>query len=379
MPNSPAKSKRTALVLQGGGARGAYHVGVLKAVAQITGKRRSPFQIVCGSSVGAINAASIAVASNDFQRGAKHLETLWRSLTCASIYDTRALPLLMTSSRWAMSLMFGHLGFKATGGLLNYDALFQMLQREFNADYLTRAIRSGALHALCITASSYNEGKAVTFFQGRREIEGWSRARRRGEATELSPEHLLASAALPFAFAPVRLADGYFGDGALRSTSPLSPAIHTGAERILVIATRDDVPDPKPLHPSDKGPGIGAMAGHALDILFNDSLEADHERMTRINQTIRLLTPDALAKTPLKVIDTILLSPSQDVRGIAKAHADELPPAIRILMRSIGSRGGDGRMESYLMFEPGYTGALIDLGYADTMGRAAEITEFLAD
>jgi NTE family protein len=370
-------SGRIALVLQGGGARGAYHVGVIKAIAEITGARRSPFQIVCGSSVGAINAASVAMAAMDFHTGATRLDRLWRSLHCTSVYDARPVPLLLRSSRWAMTLVLGHLGLRMTGGLLDYRPLHDLLKREFSQKTLTHAIRAKALHALCITTSSYAEGTSITFFQGDASIQPWARARRRGEAAQIAPEHILASAALPLAFAPVQLNGGYYGDGALRSTSPLSPAIRAGADKVLVIATRDGFVGPRPTLATPASPSIGEIMGHALDILFNDNLEADVERTERINHTLSLLSDAAKEQTPLRRIQAATVSPSRDLRDIARQHAQELPLSIRLLMRSIGYSGGDGRIESYLMFEPGYVGALIDLGYADTMAQAARIEAFL--
>jgi NTE family protein len=381
MPNLSEPVKKTALVLQGGGARGAYHVGAIKAIAEITERRRSPFKIVCGASVGSINAASIAVASNDFQAGARHLEDLWRSLNSSSIFNTRAIPLLITALRWAMTPIFTRLGFPTRGGLLDCEPLRLLLQREFNRSHLRSAIRTGSLHALSITASSYKRGEAVAFFEGVKEIEEWSRSRRRGTRTKISADHILASAALPFAFAPVKLEADYYGDGSLRLTSPLSPAIHLGADRILVITTRDGNTAPRANgeRGAEESPSIGEMAGHALDILFNDSLEADHERMTRINQTISLVSPEARQKSPLRVIETVLLKPSRDMRDVAKAHAKQVPWAIRFLLQSLGPKNGDGRIESYLMFEPDYIGALIDMGYADTMNRADAILDLLRD
>ncbi|NSY38516.1 patatin-like phospholipase family protein [Leisingera sp. ANG59] len=377
MPDTPSQSKKIALVLQGGGARGAYQVGALKAIAELSAQQRSPFQIICGASAGAINAASIAAASNSFQNGVQHTEKLWRSLRCNSIFDTRALPLLLTSLHWAGTLLFGHLGLRATGGFLDYSALRALLEREFNHRHLQRAIRSGALHAFCITASSYSEGKAVTFFDGHKDIAGWTRARRRGERTKIGPDHLLASSALPFAFAPVRIGGGFLGDGSLRLTSPLSPAIHTGASRIVVIATRDQGTAGMRSRPEQDSPSIGEIAGHALDILFNDNLESDYERLSRVNHTLSLLSPEARQQTPLRIIEALLLSPSRDLRETAVAHASEMPQAVRLLIRSMGGRHGDGRLESYLLFEPGYIGALIQLGYADTMDRAGEVLAFL--
>lgn len=372
-------SGKIALVLQGGGARGAYHVGVIKAIAEITGARRSPFQIVCGSSVGAINAASVAMAAIDFQGGSARLEALWRSLRCHSIYDARPVPLLLKSSRWAMTLVLGHLGARMTGGLLDYRPLHALLTREFNQKHLSRAIEAKDLHALCITASSYGAGTSVTFFQGDASIRPWARARRRGEHALIEPEHILASAALPLAFAPVQVNGDFFGDGALRSTSPLSPAIRTGADKVLVIATRDGFLDTRENRRVMNTPSVGEILGHALDIVFNDNLEADVERTERINHTISLLSQEAREQTPLRIIRAKTVSPSRDLRRVAKRNAHELPRSIRLLMRSIGYSGGDGRLESYLMFEPGYVGALIDLGYQDAMADAIGIQEFLAD
>ncbi|SIS95536.1 NTE family protein [Roseivivax lentus] len=372
-------SEKTALILQGGGARGAYHVGTLKAIAEITKARISPFHIVCGSSVGAINAASIAVMSRDFQAATRHLETLWRALHCDSIYETGGLPLFVNSSRWAATMMFGFLGLRSTGGFLDYAPLRRLLESEFNRPQLERAIKTGALHALAITASSYDQGNAVSFYEGVDEIRDWTRARRMGRRTKIGPEHLLASSALSFAFPPVRIENEYFGDGALRSNSPLSPAIHTGAERILVIGTRDTKHERPPDDTGSHPPTFGEVAGHALDILFNDNLELDYERMERINKTLSLLTDEARKKTPLKPIRPLLLTPSQDVRDLARPHAQDLPRAVRILMRSAGAWRKDGRLESYLMFEPAYVGSLIDLGHADTLARADEIEAFFVN
>jgi NTE family protein len=376
---SLSEPKKTALVLQGGGARGAYQVGAIKAIAEITQRRLSPFKIVCGASVGAINAASIAMASNDFQAGARHIEELWRSLNSSSIFHTKAMPLFATASRWAMSPIFTRLGYPTRGGFLNYEPLKILLKREFNRAHLKRAIRTGSLHALSITASSYKRGEAVAFFEGAKEIKEWSRSRRRGTRAKISADHILASAALPFAFAPVRLESGYFGDGSLRLTSPLSPAIHLGADRILVITTRDGNTIPPTDGVIEESPSIGEMAGHALDVLFNDSLESDHERMMRINQTISLVTPEARKNSPLRAIETVLLKPSRDLRDVAKDHAKKVPWSVKFLLQSMGPKEGDGRIESYLMFEQGYIGALIDLGYTDTMNNAANIKQLLRD
>lgn len=367
---------KTGLVLQGGGARGAYQVGALRAVAEITGRRRSPFPIVCGASVGAINAAPFAAASSDFQRGMRRLEALWRSLRSHDVYETGAASLLFSGALWLRALVFRRFGFAPPRAVLDNAPLGRLLDREFDPRQVAHAIHAGTLHALCVTASSYSQGLAVTFFDGADAIEEWRRARRRGVRAVIGTRHLLASSSLPFMFAPVDIDGHFFGDGALRLTSPLSPAIRAGADRLLVIAARDGDPD------DDDGiersePTISEMVGHALDILFNDNLDADHERLRRINATVALLTPEARQKTSLRLIDTLMLHPSEDLRLVALKHAAEMPRSIRLLLRALGSRSRDGRLISYLLFEPGYTGALLDLGYADTMARREEVERFL--
>ncbi|MDA3857759.1 MAG: patatin-like phospholipase family protein [Roseovarius sp.] len=375
---SQAKAQ-AGLVLQGGGARGAYQVGALKAIAEITGSRRNPFPIISGASVGAINAAPLAAASMDFQRGVKHLETLWHGLSCDSIYETRPSAIIATSARWLWTLAFGGLGVGDPCALLDNRPLSQLLQREFQRDGIARAIRQGALRALCITASSYNGGEAVTFFEAVEDAEGWQRARRLGVRTEIQADHLMASTALPFIFAAVRVENQYFGDGSLRLTAPLSPAIRMGADRLLVIGARDGERNSGKDGETEEYPSIGDMGGHALDILFNDNLDADIERLHRINKTVQLLSPKRREESGLRFIDLITLQPSRDLRHIAGEHAHEMPRTIRLLLRSIGSWGKDGRLVSYLLFEPGYVGALIRLGYEDTMKRRDELREFLRD
>lgn len=175
----------------------------------------------------------------------------------------------------------------------------------------------------------------------------------------------------------VNIDGSYYGDGSLRLTSPLSPAINMGADRLFVIGVRDNSISEKNQDQDEEYPSIGAMGGHALDILFNDDLDADIERLTRINSTLKHLTPEGHDKVNLKFIDVMTLTPSRDLRDVAHDHAQEMPATMRMLLRSVGAWGSDTRLVSYLLFEPGYIGALIDLGYGDTVKKTDEIKEFL--
>ncbi len=366
------------LVLQGGGARGAYQAGVLKAIAEIDESGRNPFPIIAGASVGAINAAALAANCTDFPDATLRLEALWRGLHSGTVYDTRPTAIAGTSARWLWTLLAGGFGIADPCALLDNAPLRALLSERFRREGIALAIREGALDAVCVTAASYERGRSVSFFEAREDAVEWQRARRDGVRARITTDHLMASSALPFVFAPVRMTDGFYGDGALRLTSPLSPAIRLGAEKLLVIGVRDNVPDPETDGAEATFPSIGEMSGHALDILFNDNLDADVERLSRINRTLSLIPPDARDETGLRVIDVLTLNPSIDLRDLAQEHAHEMPRTIRLLMRSLGAWGRDSRLVSYLLFEPGFIGALIDLGYKDTMARADEVRGFLS-
>lgn len=366
------------LVLQGGGARGAYQAGALKAIAEIDESERNPFPIIAGASVGAINAAALAANCTDFPDATARLEGLWRSLRSDSVYDTRPTAIAGTSARWLWTIVAGGFGIADPCALLDNAPLRKLLGERFRREGIALAIRDGALDAVCVTAASYDRGRSVSFFEAREGIAEWQRARRDGVWSRITTDHLMASSALPFVFKPVRMKDGFYGDGALRLTSPLSPAIRLGAQKLMVIGVRDNTPDPEGGGTDATFPSIGEMSGHALDILFNDNLDADVERLSRINRTLTLFPPEARGRTGLRIIDVLTLNPSIDLRDLAQEHAHEMPRTIRLLMRSLGAWGRDSRLVSYLLFEPGFISALIDLGYQDTMARADEVRGFLA-
>ncbi|MEN2494934.1 MAG: hypothetical protein TECD_00844 [Hyphomicrobiaceae bacterium hypho_1] len=371
-------SGKLGLVLPGGGARGAYQVGALKAIGEILVTDHNPFQVISGASVGAVTAALLAANAERFKLGIKRLVKFWSALHCDDVYCTDLKSITLRGAHWIISLTpIASLGISNPRSFLNNDPLRVMLEKHIKFDRIKTAINNGALRAVSITASSYDRGQAVTFYQGTSDIKPWKRARREGQSTNLSIDHIMASVALPFIFPAQKISNEYFGDGSLRLTSPLSPAIHTGADKIIVISSRDSYISDVSTQKSAEYPSLGLIGGTMLDIIFMDNVDADIERTRRINRTLSLIAPREQRKTPLRDIKVVTLEPSKDLREIAMEHADSMPWTIRMLMNRLGVWGRDWRLPSFLMFEPKYCCALIELGYSDTKARSEELKSFL--
>jgi NTE family protein len=371
------EKQKTALILPGGGARGAYQVGVLKAIQEFYPRARTPFPIICGTSAGAINAAVLASHAHEYAVGIERLEHFWSSMYCARVYRTDAWTVFKSGMQWALSFALGGRLVANPRSLLNNAPLRDFLQQRFQTAGLETAIETGSLHGLTITASGYTCAAAISFFQGQADIEPWERARRHGRRKNINVDHLLASAALPLLFPAVQLGNEYFGDGGMRMLAPLSPAIHLGAERLLVITTRDEKPDPPPQQPVPY-PALGEIGGYLLDTIFMDTLNSDLNRLNRINHTLDLLPPAVKKEAGLNKIQSMVIRPSRDLREVTHEHMHEIPWAVRTLLRSLGGWGRDWRMASYLLFESAYCSELIRLGYQDGLNAREEITEFLA-
>jgi NTE family protein len=371
-------------VLPGAGARGAYQVGVLKAVAGLLPERApNPFSVICGTSAGAINAAVLAGRAAHFEAAVTDMAEVWGNFDASQVYRSDNWTMLKTSLHWLGAAVFGGLGVRNPAALLNNEPLRELLERNVRFDGIQRAIEQGHLDAVAVTASAYATARSVTFFQGRPELASWTRIRRIGRATALTVDHLLASAAAPFVFPPVQIAGEFYGDGSMRHRAPLSPAIHLGADRMLIIGVRDERPatEPPPGYTPER-PTFAHLGGYMLDTLFMDGLYTDLERLSRTNRILeqlgdRKLTGNLAALRPLH---TLVIVPGQDLRSLAAQHARELPHGVRILLRGLGASSNSGlQLVSYLLFEAGFTRALIDMGYRDAMGMEDELRAFLFD
>jgi NTE family protein len=366
----------TGLILPGGGARGAYQVGVLKAIGEITGNGANPFPVICGTSAGAINSAVLASHAHEFSKGVNKLEHFWATMVCSRVYRTDAWTVLKTGLQWALSLSLGGRLVPHPKSLLDNEPLRAFLDRALALDGIATAIEQKALRGLSITASGYTCAAAISFYEAAKDVKPWSRARRHGRPAGIEPGHLLASAALPLIFPAVRIGNEFFGDGGMRMLAPLSPAIHLGADRLLVITTRDEHPDPQPSEPVPY-PSLGEIGGYLLDTIFMDTLNADLNRLERVNRMLELLSADQLRESRFKTVDSLVIRPSRDLREVTHQHMGEIPRAVRIMLRALGGWGKDWRMASYLLFESVYCQELIRLGYQDGMARREEIKEFL--
>jgi NTE family protein len=394
-PTSHNPVLTTGLVLTGGGARAAYQVGVLKAVAQIRrdagASGGNPFPIITGTSAGAINAAALACRAADFDAGVQTLYEVWQGFHAEQVYRSDSLGVIRTGARWLTMMSLGWMLARwrraPPRSLLDNEPLELLLQRLVRTEDLRAAMRDGHLQALAVTASSYGSGLHVTFYEAARDIVPWTRSQRIAVRGEISVAHLLASSAIPFIFPAVALnIDGhreYCGDGSMRQSAPISAAVHLGAQRILVIGAGRMHEPPGQRAGSSEYPTLAQIAGHALSNIFLDALAVDVERLQRINSTLKLLSPDALARTSLRPLDVLVIAPSQRLDDIAAKHLASLPAPIRGMLRGIGvsGRGVEARgaaLASYLLFEAPYTQELIALGEADTLARRREVQAFFS-
>lgn len=372
---------KVGLILSGGGARAAYQIGVLKAIASILPRHaRNPFPVICGTSAGALNAVTLAANAQSYRKGVQYLSNIWKNFQAGDIYRADPVGVFSNSIRWLVGVLLSTMGVNKLNrvSLLDNSPLADLVNKTLPPDTIQENIDAGYLHALSITASGYASGHSVAFYQGVKEIQSWQRARRHSIPAQINATHLLASSAIPFLFPAVHINREYFGDGSMRQIAPISAALHLGATRVLIIGLSQSGPEQPRQANIDEYPTLAHIAGHALDSIFLDSMEADLERLQRINRTVSLMHEDARKAVKLRHVDVLLIEPSQPIDAIAMRYAHRLPWTVRFLLRGIGAmRRSGATLVSYLLFEKEFCRALIDLGYHDAMKRKDEIRAFL--
>ncbi|MEY4590389.1 MAG: hypothetical protein RL497_2465 [Pseudomonadota bacterium] len=375
-----------ALILSGGGARAAYQVGVLQAFATLLPHLKNPFPIICGTSAGAINALYLAAHLGEFNQAAQDLAAIWHNLHIQQVYRCQWQDLIKGVGKIGASFFNRGVGIHHPLALLDNSPLRELLSELIQFEHLDLRIKRGELEAVSVTALGYHSGDSVTFFQGASNLQPWRRARRVGVASTLNVDHLLASSAIPTVFPAVFLEREYFGDGAMRQMAPISPALHLGADRIVVIGVSGNR-NPENWQRKNTGgrsfPSMGNIVGQMLNSAFIDALEGDLEHLERVNQLVRLLPADVLNTAPnyLRPVETLVISPSKPLDKIAGRHVRDLPPPMRFFMRATGSTASSGGASaaSYLLFSNQYCHELIELGYQDAMWERDNIERFFAD
>jgi NTE family protein len=376
------RSQHTGLVLSGGGARGAYQAGALLGLASILERnRRTPFGIICGTSAGAINAAMLACRADSFRTGVARLVRLWRGIRVSDIYHAD----LGTLSRHGLKFLASVVGVgsapEGAASMLDNTPLAAFLERTLDLASVPEHCASGRLGALGVNVTSYATGKAVTFFCGAPGKAAWQRTRRRGERCMLGTAHLMASTAIPFIFPAVRVGSEYYMDGSMRQIAPLSPALHLGARRVVVIGVgRFGGQAPGGHEETSRYPSFAQTAGHALSSIFLDNIGADLERLMQMNRLVGMVPRRELARHRLLLhhVDALLLAPSIDIGELSLEYADLLPSGVRTLLHGLGSTHGTGsNLTSYLLFDSRFCRALVRQGYRDTLARRDEVIAFL--
>ncbi len=365
----PSAAPHVGLVLTGGGARSAYQVGVLKGVAELLQRGSAcPFPIITGTSAGAVSAIALASDAAHFRRSVYAIERVWREFRVSHVFKADAVSMLRSGMHWMLAFVTGGWLVHPPHSIFDNSPLWNLLREQLHFDGIPRSLYKGHLQGIGVCATCYGDADSVTFYASASAVEPWARVYRKGARVQLTLDHLMASLSIPFLFRPVLLDDQYFGDGAMRQTSPLSPAIHLGANRLFIIGVNDPAPTGAGSNRRPVEPSFGQMFGFMLDSLFMDQLNADLERIGRYNET-----------SVARRIEFLVMTPSRDVNEIARRHVRELPRTLRALMRAMGASSAPGTMLlSYLLFERGFTREMIALGVEDARARADEIRAFLS-
>jgi NTE family protein len=380
-PVRNARHPGVALVLQGGGARAAYQVGVLKALSEILGHpRENPFPIITGTSAGAINAAVLAVNADDFAKGVSTLVDVWTQFTPDQVYRTDLPGVMRNSGQWLGAFLFGALMRGRPISMFDNSPLAALIGKHVDLTRIAGHIDSGVLRAVSVTASGYTSGQSCAFFQAAPDVQGWRRSQRVGiRVSQLRAEHLMASSSIPFAFPAIKINREFFGDGSIRQMAPCSPALHLGARRVFVIGTAKLVKEIDERTRGDNYPSLAQIAGHAMASIFLDTLAVDIELLQRVNSTLTVVDENKLKTSGMNLhhVDVCVSCPQEPLETLAYAHVNDLPWTTRFLMRTIGAmRKGGATLASYMLFDKQYCKALIDMGYQDTMKRREEIAIF---
>lgn len=370
----------TGLVLTGGGARAAYQVGVLRAISDITGFQENPFKIITGFSAGAINGTWLASRHEDFATCTKGMWEAWANIEMDQVFKTSSASLAHIAFRWMKDLMSGGvLQDQQISHLLDTSPLNDFLNQKIDFDALKKHIDARTIRGISMISANYHTGQSTAFFAGDQSIEKWEGMNKISVRTDIRAHHVMASSAIPIFFPPIRIGDSFYGDGMVRLTSPLSPAIHMGSDRMLVIGIRGPSGQSQPPPSGEPTISVGEIAGTVLNGLFFDALDADITRMKKLNQAVSFLNEEQFERQidKIRYIPLLTLNPSEEVVASEECELKHLPVTFNYLLRGLGVTNNKGRdLLSYLAFEPQYMQSLLELGFEDTVKKKHEVLEF---
>ncbi len=360
---------RAALVMSGGGARGAYQAGVIKALEEILRPiGKFPFDIICGASAGSINAGGLANYADNFKHAAEFLERLWGGLTADKVIRSDLGSLSRVGARWIRDLSFGGaIGGGHARSLLETDPLRDLLTLNYDPEKTRINIENKHFYAAVISATNIYTNNSVAFVQGHPNLQLWSRHKRVSELTNIQVDHLMASSAIPIFFPSVQIEGRHFTDGCIGNIAPLSPAVHLGANRIIAIGVRNIEMDSEQYQGPRETPSMAHLIGILMNTVFMDAIESDIARMRRINEIMSLgqtLEGNTAHWQPIEVLQ---ISPSERISEIARDYIRNLPRIVRYLMKGLGDQGSINDVASYLLFDSNFCSRLIELGYNDAL------------
>lgn len=366
-----------ALVLSGGGARGAYQAGALRGLFEICKEvgHFYPFRNLVGVSAGAINASYLATEADNLDKATDNMCRMWRSLTSNEVFKTDYVTVGRTALKLFRGVSLGGVSEKLVPkrtGLLNVEPLRDLLQENIHFDRIDDHIRSNALNSLCISALDYSTALSVTFFMGAPGINEWRRVQRVGLRARIGIDHIMASASIPIFFPPWRIGNRYFGDGCLRNTAPLSPARRVGASKVIVLGVRK-MREQRLTDDSIIQPTLGRVLSVVINAIFLDAIEVDIERVRIINENLSLAGKGAQFRS----IGITHIHPSKMLSELAESRLEALPSMMRFLISGLGSPKETAEILSYLAFDPIYLNELVDLGYKDILEQKQNLIQFL--
>lgn len=363
---------KIALVLSGGGARGAYQVGVLQGIVDLLEKHKLEpnFKIFTGVSAGAINASFLASQCHDFPRAVRDLTELWQNLSSDRVFASDAINMGKIAMTWATDLGFGALvGTTAGKALLDTSPLRKLLTANLDVPKITRNLEAGHFDALALTAVDYSTSNSITFVHGKPELPDWTKSRRISQKTPIGVEHVMASSAIPMLFPAVQVGDHYYGDGCVRNTQPCGPALYLGADKMIVIGVRRRAITSHESRAikSSQPPSVARVVNLILNAVLLDGIEVDVERMERINEFVRRVPEEHRPSLNFRTVDYAMISPSADIGDIAAGKSSRLPRLVRYLLKGLGGIEDAAEVVSYLLFDPGFCSQLIEIGRQDAL------------